>query len=57
MNFRLPVRPTNLTSENDIKIGSFLFRKGTKIYKCKCNEWVGYRDSFCKHCGQKLEWD
>lgn len=54
---QIPQRPTHLTVKNDIKIGNFIFHKGCKIYRCKCKEWVGYKDPFCKHCGQKLKWD
>jgi len=54
---QIPQKTTHVTAETDTKIGSFVFRKGTKIYSCTCNKWVGYNDSFCKHCGQKLEWD
>lgn len=54
---QIPQKPVHVTAEKDTKIGSFIFRKGTKIYSCTCNKWIGYRDSFCRHCGQKLEWD
>ena len=54
---QIPITPTHITKENDVKIGSFIFRKGCKIYSCICGQWVGYKDSFCKYCGQKLDWN
>lgn len=50
-------KPTHVTAEKDTQIGSLTFHKGTKIYSCKCGKWIGYRDLFCRYCGQKLDWD
>lgn len=40
----------------NIKIGNATFKEGTKLYKCHCGNWIGYRDSYCRYCGQKLSW-
>jgi hypothetical protein len=54
---QIPEKPAQVMTDSDMQIGNFVFHEGTKIYSCICGKWIGYRDSFCKHCGQKLDWE
>lgn len=44
--------------EEDVKIGAGTFRKGTTVLsKCSaCDGWVKPGDTYCYHCGAKLDW-
>ena len=49
--------PDVLVSNTDEKVGEIVFKKGSKIYKCKCGILIGFKDNFCRHCGQKQDWN
>lgn len=43
--------------KDEIKIGNAIFGRNTKVYKCICDKLIGYKDTYCRHCGQKLNWN
>ena len=51
-----PTKPISLVSDVDEKIGNIVFAKGVKIYKCQCGKLINFKDSFCRNCGQKQDW-
>lgn len=54
---QIPSEVKVLKSEQDTKVGSVVFKKGCKLYKCSnCNVFIHNIDNYCKNCGQKLEW-
>ncbi len=56
---RMPKKPAkNGGLEEDIKIGSAIFKKGTNVLsKCPdCGGWLRPMQKYCSDCGKSIDW-
>lgn len=54
---QIPVKTKVNVRGEDIRIGSVIFRAGTKVHYCpKCNTPVTGTYRYCCNCGQALIW-
>ena len=51
---QLPKECEVITQDTDVKIGSGIFKKGTRIYKCVCDEFIAPHHKYCPECGQRI---
>lgn len=54
---QLPNKATVITANKDTQIGTGVWKKGTKIYKCKCGSFLLRYYKFCPECGQAIDWE
>lgn len=52
---QIPKKVAIRINPEDVHIGSVVFRKGVKTYKCKCGSFVTLTCKYCPECGQRLE--
>lgn len=53
---QIPKKPTMKIQKEDVRVGSIVFKAGTKTYICTCGNAIAYRDAYCRYCGQRLKW-
>ena len=48
--------PTVITANEDTQIGTVIWKKGTKVYKCSCGSLLHRYYKFCPDCGHAIDW-